>query len=83
MLNVAVGTSGTFVLNKQTPNRQIWLSSPVSGPLRYDFSHDAMAWVNSRDGHDLLPLLVDDFEQLTGSGERLDFDAVADELAQM
>ena len=25
------------MLNKQPPNRQIWLSSPVSGPKRYDW----------------------------------------------
>lgn len=28
---------GTYVINKQTPNRQIWLSSPVSGPKRSAF----------------------------------------------
>jgi frataxin len=25
---------GTYVINKQTPNRQIWLSSPLTGPKR-------------------------------------------------
>lgn len=29
MLTVALGDRGTFVINKQTPNRQIWLSSPI------------------------------------------------------
>ena len=28
---------GTYVINRQTPNRQIWLSSPTTGPKRYDF----------------------------------------------
>ena len=28
---------GTYILNKQPPNKQIWLSSPVSGPKRYDW----------------------------------------------
>lgn len=28
---------GTYVINKQAPNKQIWLSSPVSGPKRYDY----------------------------------------------
>lgn len=28
---------GTYVLNKQPPNKQIWLSSPISGPKRYDW----------------------------------------------
>lgn len=30
-------TYGTYVINRQSPNRQIWLSSPTSGPKRYDF----------------------------------------------
>lgn len=25
------------MLNKQPPNKQIWLSSPLSGPKRYDY----------------------------------------------
>jgi frataxin len=33
---VRLGKHGTYVINKQTPNRQVWLSSPVSGPFRYD-----------------------------------------------
>ncbi len=28
----------TWVINKQTPNRQIWWSSPVSGPRRYEYN---------------------------------------------
>ena len=41
MLTAALGGGlGTYVINKQSPNRQIWLSSPVSGPKRYDFRGD-------------------------------------------
>lgn len=29
VMTVKLGDLGTYVLNKQTPNRQIWLSSPV------------------------------------------------------
>jgi frataxin len=36
---------GDYVLNKQPPNKQIWLSSPISGPKRYD-------WVILGDHHD-------------------------------
>lgn len=25
------------MINKQPPNKQIWLSSPISGPKRYDW----------------------------------------------
>ena len=27
-------------MNKQTPNEQIWWSSPLSGPRRYEFESD-------------------------------------------
>jgi frataxin len=36
VLNVSIPEYGTYVINKQTPNRQIWLSSPLSGPYRFD-----------------------------------------------
>jgi frataxin len=29
VLSLNLGPLGTYVLNKQTPNRQIWMSSPV------------------------------------------------------
>lgn len=38
VLTVRLGELGTYVINKQTPNRQIWMSSPVSGPMRYDWA---------------------------------------------
>eukprot|EP00271_Cylindrocystis_brebissonii_P013629 TRINITY_DN3364_c0_g1_i1.p1 TRINITY_DN3364_c0_g1~~TRINITY_DN3364_c0_g1_i1.p1 ORF type:complete len:314 (+),score=44.21 TRINITY_DN3364_c0_g1_i1:124-942(+) len=38
VLTIRLGPElGTFVINKQTPNRQIWFSSPVSGPARFDW----------------------------------------------
>lgn len=29
VLTLKLGNLGTYVINKQTPNRQIWMSSPV------------------------------------------------------
>ena len=57
-----------FVLNKQPPNKQIWLSSPISGPKRYDWvvSQEGMNfkegggigdWIYLRDGTSLTALL--------------------------
>ena len=37
VLEISSPPRGTYVLNKQPYNKQIWLSSPVSGPHRYDF----------------------------------------------
>ena len=80
VLNIDVPGGGTLVLNKQGPNQQIWLSSPVSGPLRYDFCHASAAWLNSRDQQPLLELLADDFDRLVG--ERLDFGQVARDVRE-
>jgi len=40
---------GTFVINKQTPNKQIWLSSPFSGPKRYAYDAAADQWMYDHD----------------------------------
>ncbi|XP_004718079.2 frataxin, mitochondrial-like [Echinops telfairi] len=50
------GDLGTYVINKQTPNKQIWLSSPSSGPKRYDWT--GKTWVYSHDGESLHQLLA-------------------------
>lgn len=37
VLNLTFPPNGTYVINKQPPNKQIWLSSPITGPKRFDF----------------------------------------------
>lgn len=64
VLTLRLGDLGTYVINKQTPNRQIWMSSPVSGPVRYDWGFGK--WVYHRDGHDLHTRLRHELKQLTG-----------------
>lgn len=64
---------GTYVINKQPPNKQIWLSSPVSGPKRYDYvvygegqgqkEDTAVAdWVYLRDGSTMKDLFAEELE---------------------
>jgi len=68
ILTISTIEKGIYVLNKQTPNRQIWLSSPISGPYRFDFEGDAQsgegAWSNSRTDQELLGLLSEEFSQI-------------------
>ncbi|XP_076673611.1 frataxin [Andrena cerasifolii] len=54
---------GTYVINRQTPNKQIWLSSPKSGPKRYDFENGK--WVYSHDGKTLHELLNNEIPAVT------------------
>ncbi|KAI2467798.1 Frataxin [Annulohypoxylon bovei var. microspora] len=37
VMTVKIPDLGTYVINKQPPNKQIWLASPVSGPKRFDY----------------------------------------------
>lgn len=41
--------NGEFLLNRQTPNRQIWLSSPVSGSLKFEFDSARGCWTDTKD----------------------------------
>ena len=51
VLTISLGRErGTYVLNKQAPNKQIWWSSPISGPHR--FEEDGARWADARRGQD-------------------------------
>ena len=66
MLTAKLGGYGTYVINKQTPNRQLWWSSPVSGPKRYNFNSEENIWTNSRDGHRLNAILQNEIQDSMG-----------------
>ena len=57
---------GTWVLNKQTPNKQIWWSSPISGPRRYEYNDENDIWVNTRDGSSLYESLKEEMLEVYG-----------------
>ncbi|GJQ69311.1 hypothetical protein Trydic_g6444 [Trypoxylus dichotomus] len=55
---------GTYVINRQSPNKQIWLSSPVSGPKRYDFVTNGEYWLYRHDGKTLHQLLQTEISKI-------------------
>ncbi|CCW63397.1 unnamed protein product [Phytomonas sp. EM1] len=71
-------TQGTFLFNKQAPNLQLWLSSPISGPHHYDMVEGAQTtspqgegasrvrWVCECDGHDLKEKVQEEFSEVLG-----------------
>ncbi|XP_076909715.1 frataxin, mitochondrial-like [Bidens hawaiensis] len=71
VLTVKFGSLGTYVLNKQTPNRQIWMSSPVSGPSRFDWDQTAEAWIYRRTKAKLIETLESEIQQLCGEPIKL------------
>lgn len=63
VLTFKLGKSlGTYVINKQPPNKQIWLSSPVSGPRR--FEHTSEGWRDIRNNERLDDLIKVELEAL-------------------
>ncbi|KAI2643548.1 mitochondrial chaperone Frataxin [Xylaria nigripes] len=71
VMTLKIDDLGTYVINKQPPNKQIWLSSPVSGPKRYDWvvtsegqgqkqDTASAAWIYLRDGTSLGELLSEE-----------------------
>ena len=59
------GDIGVWVLNKQTPNRQLWLSSPISGPHRFDYNITQNTWIETRDNSITLQnLLVNEWSKV-------------------
>lgn len=71
VLQVDLPDEMTYVINKQAPNKQIWLSSPVSGPFRYDWRAEEGAWVYSRDGHTIHDKLSEELSDLLGVNVRI------------
>ena len=63
MLSIELPSGKTFVINRQIPTRQIWLSSPLSGGLRFDYDEDDKVW-KIPDGRRLDTLLKADLETL-------------------
>jgi frataxin len=75
VVTIALGDGkGTYVINKQGPNRQIWVSSPVSGPLRYDYHEGTKTWVYKRDGSAMHERLRD--ELVSAGGGELDLEGL-------
>lgn len=56
ILTLSLESGGQYVINKHAPNRQIWMSSPVSGATHYDFADGQ--WVSTRDSSARLPLVL-------------------------
>lgn len=66
VLTIDLGQYGTYVINRQSPNRQIWLSSPSSGPKRFDYIVKEGVWMYRHTGQTLHELLKEEFELILG-----------------
>lgn len=66
MLTVNFGNPyGIYVINRQSPNQQIWLSSPTSGPKRYDLIKEGSGyWLYKHDGVSMHELLQKEIKEI-------------------
>lgn len=64
VMTLTVAEGKTYVINKMPPNQQIWLSSPISGPKRYDLIGGR--WVTLRDNTLLTDLLAEELKAELG-----------------
>ncbi len=61
ILTIELDAGGEYVINKHAPNRQIWVSSPVSGASHFAYVPESGAWLSTRaDATALLALLGDE-----------------------
>jgi frataxin len=74
VLNISLGKAGTWVINKQTPNKQIWYSSPISGPARYEFDEKTNRWVHTRDGSSIGEVFEKEVKDVTGERIEIEWD---------
>jgi frataxin len=71
ILTLKLADGRTYLLNKHAPNREIWLSSPVSGAWHFAPTDDEGIWRSTRpvaEGpDDLVAMLQGELTTLTGS----------------
>lgn len=65
ILTIELPDGAQFVVNKHGPNRQIWLSSPVSGASHYGW--DGASWRSTRGPQLLETTLAAELAGLTGA----------------
>jgi frataxin len=66
ILNIELENGSQYVINKQAPNLEIWLSSPLSGAKHFYFDEQQESWIDTRAGGKLYDLLSN--EMATASG---------------
>ncbi|MSP50227.1 MAG: iron donor protein CyaY [Alphaproteobacteria bacterium] len=75
VLTIRLDAGGVYVVNKQAPNRQIWLASPASGAWHFDFREGpgkAGRWVATKGGRSLADLLSNELAAASGVTLTLD-----------
>ncbi len=72
ILTVELESGGQYAINLHRPNRQIWMSSPMSGASHFDYDETKGRWVSTRGGEGLHDMLSAELSRATGENVRFD-----------
>jgi frataxin len=62
VLNIYTETHGTFIINRNIPRQELWLSSPFSGGAHFSYMENK--WLNTRTKESFEKILFAELEQL-------------------
>ncbi len=71
ILTMELPTGAQYVLNKHAPNRQIWMSSPLSGASHYAYDEKTGQWLSIRGGEKLNEVLAGELSSAMGGNVSL------------
>jgi frataxin len=71
ILTVILDDGSQFVINKHSPTRQIWVSSPIGGAAHYSWDDAAKVWRSTRSDAELRAALAADLAQASGLAVKL------------
>lgn len=63
VLKIQTETNEIFIINRNIPRQELWLSSPFSGGAHFRYS--GQEWLNTRTQEPFEPLLFKELDQLT------------------
>jgi frataxin len=66
ILNIELQNGTQYVINKNAPNYEIWMSSPLSGASHYYLEDDLETWIDTRSGHKFYDKLSQELSQSAG-----------------
>ena len=66
ILNIELENGAQYVINKNAPNYEIWMSSPLSGASHYFLKDDLVTWVDTRNGLKLFDKLAKELSLSAG-----------------
>lgn len=67
VLTVTFQEEGEYVINRHLPNRQIWMSSPISGGIHFNYDEKTGNWVSTKDSTVIFQdVFASELRQITG-----------------